>query len=75
MLCCLRIAGGGVITDYRLYRLRADNSIASATDLSAPDDASAIAAADRMCHFGVIEIWQDNRRVARVGPSKAAATG
>ena len=65
------------MTEYRLYRLHSDNRIASATDLFAPDDEAAIAEAGRMGHSGIVEIWQNKRRVARVEPARtnAAAQG
>ena len=54
--------------EYRLFRLRADNSIIDAIEISAGSDGEAILEAIRADHAYIIEIWHLARLVARVDP-------
>jgi hypothetical protein len=54
--------------DYRLYRLRTDNSIIEPIDIHVPDDETAISEAIRIDHAAYIEIWCGARMVSRVAP-------
>lgn len=54
--------------NYRLYRLRPDNSIIEGIDFPAPDDSTAIVEAIRIDHAAHVEIWCGSRLVLRVAP-------
>jgi hypothetical protein len=62
------------VPEYRLYRLRADDSIIEPINLVVPDDDAAIAEAIRIDHAAYIEIWSGTRLVSRVAP-KAMRSG
>jgi hypothetical protein len=57
-----------IVTDYRLFRLRADNRIIDCLDISVGSDEEAILEAVRVDHAYIIEVWQLARLVARVDP-------
>ena len=52
--------------DYRFYRLDGSERIVSARDVAARDDLAALLEAERDCEKFAVEIWQGERRVARV---------
>ena len=54
--------------DYRLYRLRADNSIIDSININVESDEAAILEAICLDHAYIIEVWQSARLVARVDP-------
>jgi len=58
-----RIAGAGVMTDYRAYLIGRNGHIQGFEPLSCVDDAAAIAAAKRLVGSHGVEVWQDARRV------------
>lgn len=57
--------------DYRLYFMSADDHVVRAQDLDCPNDEAARAAARRLDHATVIEIWSGKRLVGRVEPEAA----
>jgi hypothetical protein len=57
--------------EFRLYRLRADNSVIDRVDFIGPDDAAATAEAIRIDHAEYIEIWNGSRMVSRVAPKES----
>jgi hypothetical protein len=56
------------VKEYRLFRLRANNSIIDAVEIIVQSDEDAIKEAIRIDHAQVIEIWQRGRMVVRVNP-------
>lgn len=58
------------MTDYRLYRLRADNSIKDVIEVNKESDEEAIKEAIRIDHAFIIEVWELARLVGRVDPKK-----
>jgi hypothetical protein len=56
------------VIDYRLYRLRADNSIIDSIDINVESEEAAILEAIRLDHAYIVEVWQLARLVARVDP-------
>ncbi len=56
---------------YRLKFLETPNGIAQARDFQSHDDLEALAVAERACLTHDVEIWQGERRVARVKKGNA----
>jgi hypothetical protein len=61
-------SGNFSMPEFRLYRLRADDSIINCVEFTGPDDAAATAEAIRIDHSDHIEIWNGSRKVSRVAP-------
>jgi hypothetical protein len=58
------------MSEYRLYRLRDDNSIIEAINIVVPDDRAAIEKAIEIDHAAYVEIWCGSRIVSRVAPGQ-----
>jgi hypothetical protein len=57
------------MVDFRLYRLRANNSIVDFIDIPAASDKEATIEAIKLDHAEIMEIWQGERLVSRVDPA------
>ena len=62
------LAQGGSMPHYRLDFLDEHNKITAATDVSAENDEEACAAARQLERAHDIEVWQQARKVATIGP-------
>lgn len=65
------------MTPYRFYRLNHLNHFGGVEDLDAPDDATALAGAERLLKAKAspgFELWQSARRVAKRLPESRAAS-
>jgi hypothetical protein len=54
------------VADYRLYGLGGDDKVASGEWFEADDDDAAIEVAKKMMDGHDCELWQANRRIARI---------
>jgi hypothetical protein len=60
-------------TDYRVYVLDQSGHFIGAHVIHARDDAGAVALAGDLENSHGVEVWQRGRRVALLGPDRAAA--
>jgi hypothetical protein len=54
-----------VVQDYRVYVIGQDGHFNRAIDLSCDDDSAAIAATKALINGHDLELWQQDRRIAR----------
>jgi hypothetical protein len=58
------------VTQYRAYHVGEDDQYTAGFNLDCTDDQDAIEIAKRLAERNLVELWQGNRKVARLQPSR-----